>query len=163
MSIVGRRRKGTVVEYLLRWDDGAQTWENAAEGAEALMAEYDDQNPWPKPGKKRGAADLETEDEDAGEYDVKAILQRRVKQGEVQYRVRWSHKSLTWEAQKNLKGAEELVTELDDKRKAAGKGPGGRVSFGADKGSGVAVRGAGSADWTGWQVWGAGDRDVSYV
>ena len=64
MSIVGRRRKGGVVEYLLRWDDGAQTWESAADGAEALMAEYDKQNPWPKSGKKRGAPDLETEEDD---------------------------------------------------------------------------------------------------
>ena len=149
MSIVGRRRKGGVVEYLLRWDDGAQTWESEANGAEALMADYDDQHPWPKPGKKRGAVDSETEDEDVEvDYDVDAVLQRRVKQGEVQYRVRWSDKSLTWEAHENLEGAGELVVEFEDKRKAAGKGPGGRGSFGADKRSGVGVRGAGGADWT---------------
>ena len=151
MSIVGRRRKGGVVEYLLRWDDGAQTWESAADGAEALMAEYDKQNPWPKPGRKRGAPDLETEEEDAEmEYDVDAVLQRRVTDaGEVQYRVRWSDKSLTWEAQENLEGAEELVTEFEDKRTAARKGPGGRGSSRADKRSGLAMRGAGGADWTG--------------
>jgi hypothetical protein len=55
ISIVGRRRKGSVVQYLLRWDSGAQTWESAADGAEPLMAEYDEQNPQPTPGKKRGA------------------------------------------------------------------------------------------------------------
>ena len=55
ISIVGRRRKGSVVQYLLRWDSGAQTWESAADGAEPLMGEYDEQNPQPTPGKKRGA------------------------------------------------------------------------------------------------------------
>ena len=55
ISIVGRRRKGSVVQYLLRWDSGAQTWESAADGAKPLMAEYDEQNPQPTPGKKRGA------------------------------------------------------------------------------------------------------------
>ena len=71
------------------------------------------------------------------------------RRGGVQYRVQWSDKSLTWEAHETLEGAEEPLTECDDKRKAAGKGSGGRGSFGADKGSGVAVRGAGRADWTG--------------
>ena len=55
MSIVGHRREGGVVQYLLRWGGGAQTWESAADGAEPLMAEYDEQNPQPTPGKKRGA------------------------------------------------------------------------------------------------------------
>ena len=74
------------------------------------------------------------------ECDVDAILQRRVKQGEVQYSVQWSDKSLTWEVQGNLEGAEELVTEFEDNRKETGKGTGGRGSFGADKGSGEAMR-----------------------
>ena len=55
ISIVGRRRKGSVVQYLLRWDGGAQTWESAADGADPLMTEYDEQNPQPTPGKKWGA------------------------------------------------------------------------------------------------------------
>ena len=72
------------------------------------------------PARLGSAAPPEPTDEEEGEeeYEVDAILKKRIKKGQVEYFVRWKfYNDTTWEPEENLQNVSQMIAEFEKKVK----------------------------------------------
>jgi len=109
------KREGN--KYLVKWENfpmAQNTWEPRSSIPQFIL-EYYESDPT-RLGTAAPTEPIEEGEEEEEEYEVDAILKKRIKKGKVEYFVRWKYyNDTTWEPEENLQNVLQMIDDFEKK------------------------------------------------